>query len=69
MKQWYCNKASLGYWPVGFLAVVNAERPEEACVLLNEQLEKMGLAPDAEADMFEEIPTSPGVHILVDGQY
>jgi hypothetical protein len=66
----FTNTECEGYYPVGFAAVVVAKDAEEAAVILNETLKKMGLEPQAKADGMKWIRSCrKKVHILVDGEY
>lgn len=66
----YTNTTFDGLWPVGTSAVVTAESPEEAALLLNEALIKTSYLPqDEPVEAKDMLPLEPGVTILQDGNY
>lgn len=62
-----CNKFS-GHYPVPVAAVVDAETPESAAEILNQQLRSRSLPGDAEPNDCIPFP-SGGCVILSDGDY
>ena len=68
----YTNTTFDGLWPVGTSAVVVAKDAEMAAELLNEEVERLGLAQDTPiiANDMEHIKTRvSSVKILQDGNY
>jgi hypothetical protein len=69
MKVW-TNTEFQGHWPVGVSAVVVAETPGDAALLLNDELAKVGLPRSARADQFVPVNTSaPGAVVLQSGDH
>lgn len=69
MNVW-TNTEFEGFWPVGVAAVVVADDAEEAALLLNDELKRVGLRPIANAKQFVRMPTHiKGAVILNNGDY
>ncbi len=69
MKIWTNNRFS-GFWPVPTAAVAVAATPEEAAAMLNDELEHAGLARNAQAADFVEMPTADkAIRVLSFGDY
>lgn len=66
----YVNTSFTGHYPVGTAAVIVAEAPAKAAVLLNAELMNQGLKPTAKSDEMEELNiTVAAAHILNNGDY
>jgi len=66
----WINASFEGHYPIGVAAVVVAESPERASILLNEELVKEGLKPTATADQFSlVIPSEEAALIICNGNY
>ena len=62
-----CNNFD-GHWPVGSAAVVRAECPEEAAILLSTELKRLGLKQIVNPDQMK-LMCNEAVIILCDGNY
>ena len=63
----WTNTKFKGHWPVGTAAIVEADRREEAAILLSRKLAEQGLPQPVDVD--DMIPFTGGVQILCDGDY
>jgi hypothetical protein len=67
----FTHKKFTGHYPVGCAAVVVAETTLQAKYLLEAEIIKAGLVPQAinESDFNEIDPSKPSATVLLDGNY